>query len=473
MHMLGTAVTGFAPASRLPASAMRRSSQPESFQQHHIRSSTRLYATPVIDSTEMINFFLREVIAAGVPTTFVLITILVAAKALKGPNSNNNNNYNNGVQISPAVADLYQDLYDTSPIANGKPWLLPFRKPNGNVVARNTGVPSEQYLSVKLLNKKYDSYQYNLRKATMSKAAASAFVREQNFPQALQRMGPIPPHVQSKLLQAEKVLLEKGTKLLTRLITAETQLTDMTIAKQLQQRGVDLNKLDPAPLNTTVTETSTTPAPTTPFFTFNKTPMDATKALQQELVAAQTQLVELETQFVQNVTELLPPSHLAAFRAATLGDVSVRGVGQWLRLCQDRPLSALLGSGGADDTSATKSVYVLTFPGDIQASQVATLREEVTALCRFATPGRDEVMMVLQSGGGTVTGYGLAAGQLLRLKEKGIKLTICVEQVAASGGYMMCCVADRIVASPMAVLGSIGVISDIPNFYERLKEEGM
>jgi ClpP class serine protease len=72
-----------------------------------------------------------------------------------------------------------------------------------------------------------------------------------------------------------------------------------------------------------------------------------------------------------------------------------------------------------------------------------------------------------------VTGYGLAAGQLLRLKEKGIKLTICVEQVAASGGYMMCCVADRIVASPMAVLGSIGVISDIPNFYERLKEEGM
>jgi ClpP class serine protease len=133
----------------------------------------------------------------------------------------------------------------------------------------------------------------------------------------------------------------------------------------------------------------------------------------------------------------------------------------------------LLGSGGADDTSATKSVYVLTFPGDIQASQVATLREEVTALCRFATPGRDEVMMVLQSGGGTVTGYGLAAGQLLRLKEKGIKLTICVEQVAASGGYMMCCVADRIVASPMAVLGSIGVISDIPNFYERLKEEGM
>lgn len=448
---------------------MLRSGHPDTFQQHHGRSSMQLYATPVIDSTEMINFFVREVITSGVPTTFVIITILVAAKAFKGggPNSKNNNE----LQISPAVADLYQDLYDTSSTANGKPWFLPFRKNiNGNAVARNTGVPSEQYLSVNLLNKKYDSYQYNLRKATQSKAAASAFVREQSFPQALQRMGPIPPHVQAKLLQAEQVLLEKGTKLLTRLVTAETQLTDMTIAKQLQQRGVDLNMLDPEPLNTTVTEISTTTAPKTPFFTLNKTPMDATKALQQELVAAQTQLVELETQFVQNVTELLPPSHLAAFRAATLGDVSVRGAGQLLRLCQDRPLSALLGSGGADDT---KSVFVLTFPGDIQASQVATLREEVTALCRFAKPGRDEVVLVLQSGGGTVTGYGLAAGQLLRLKESGLKLTICVEQVAASGGYMMCCVADRIVASPMAVLGSIGVISDIPNFYERLKEEGM
>ena len=93
-------------------------------------------------------------------------------------------------------------------------------------------------------------------------------------------------------------------------------------------------------------------------------------------------------------------------------------------------------------------------------------------LVRNAKPG-DEALVILQSGGGTVTGYGLAAGQLVRLKEKGIFLTIAVEQVAASGGYMMSCVADRIVASPFAVLGSIGVISEIPNVYERLKEEGM
>jgi serine protease SohB len=106
------------------------------------------------------------------------------------------------------------------------------------------------------------------------------------------------------------------------------------------------------------------------------------------------------------------------------------------------------------------------------ASQVAELREEVTAIVRNAKPG-DEAMVILQTGGGTVTGYGLAAAQLLRFKDAGMKLTIAVEQVAASGGYMMCCVADKIVSSPFAVLGSIGVISDIPNVYERLKKEGV
>jgi len=100
------------------------------------------------------------------------------------------------------------------------------------------------------------------------------------------------------------------------------------------------------------------------------------------------------------------------------------------------------------------------------------LREEVTAIVQSAKPG-DEALVILQTGGGTVTGYGLAASQLLRFKEAGMKLTIAVEQVAASGGYMMACVADRIIASPFAVLGSIGVITDIPNVYERLKEEGI
>ena len=117
---------------------------------------------------------------------------------------------------------------------------------------------------------------------------------------------------------------------------------------------------------------------------------------------------------------------------------------------------------------------MLQFDGDPAASQTANLREEVTAVLKTADSSRgDEVVLKLTTGGGTVTGYGLAAAQLLRLKDAGLKLTVCVEQVAASGGYMMACCGDKIIASPFAVLGSIGVITDIPNAYERLKQEGI
>jgi len=121
-----------------------------------------------------------------------------------------------------------------------------------------------------------------------------------------------------------------------------------------------------------------------------------------------------------------------------------------------------------------KHIFVLNFFGDVRASQAEQLREEVTGLLRAAKQERgDEVVLRLNTGGGTVTGYGLAAAQLMRIKQAGLKLTICVEQVAASGGYMMACVADEIVASPFAVLGSIGVISEQPNVYERLLREGI
>jgi ClpP class serine protease len=59
------------------------------------------------------------------------------------------------------------------------------------------------------------------------------------------------------------------------------------------------------------------------------------------------------------------------------------------------------------------------------------------------------------------------------VQARGLRLTVCVDEVAASGGYLMACVADHIVASPFAMMGSIGVISTMPNFYERLKREGV
>ena len=116
-----------------------------------------------------------------------------------------------------------------------------------------------------------------------------------------------------------------------------------------------------------------------------------------------------------------------------------------------------------------KRIYVLNFHGDIRASGVSSLREEITAILMVATKN-DEVFVRLESGGGVVHGYGLAASQLMRLRDKNISLTVSVDKVAASGGYMMACVGNRIIAAPFSIIGSIGVIAQIPNFHKVLKK---
>jgi serine protease SohB len=119
------------------------------------------------------------------------------------------------------------------------------------------------------------------------------------------------------------------------------------------------------------------------------------------------------------------------------------------------------------DETEKKRLYVLDFDGDIKASAVETMREEITAILSVAK-SQDEVVVRLESGGGVVHGYGLAASQLQRIREANIPLTICVDKVAASGGYMMACVADKIIAAPFAILGSIGVVAQIPNVHRLL-----
>lgn len=115
-------------------------------------------------------------------------------------------------------------------------------------------------------------------------------------------------------------------------------------------------------------------------------------------------------------------------------------------------------------------IFVLDFDGDMKASAVATLREEITAILAIANIEQDEVVLRLESGGGMVHSYGLASSQLQRIRSKGLKLTITVDKVAASGGYMMACVADQIVAAPFAIIGSIGVMAQLPNFNRLLKK---
>jgi len=115
-------------------------------------------------------------------------------------------------------------------------------------------------------------------------------------------------------------------------------------------------------------------------------------------------------------------------------------------------------------------LFVINFHGDIRASQVTALREEVTALLLVATP-HDEVLIRLESGGGLVNAYGLAASQLHRIRAANIRLTVAVDKIAASGGYLMACVAHQIIAAPFAIIGSIGVIAQLPNFHRFLKDK--
>lgn len=117
-----------------------------------------------------------------------------------------------------------------------------------------------------------------------------------------------------------------------------------------------------------------------------------------------------------------------------------------------------------------KIIYILNFQGDMKASAVSSLREEITAILNVAT-STDEIVLRLESPGGMVHGYGLAAAQLMRIRTANIPLTIVIDKVAASGGYMMACIANKILAAPFAIVGSIGVIVQLPNFHRLLQDK--
>jgi len=124
---------------------------------------------------------------------------------------------------------------------------------------------------------------------------------------------------------------------------------------------------------------------------------------------------------------------------------------------------------GKQKADGKPRVYVLDFDGDIKASATESMRHEITALLTLAT-AKDEVVLRLESGGGMVHSYGLASSQLARIRQAGIPLTICIDKVAASGGYMMACIGTRIISAPFAILGSIGVVAQLPNVNRLLKK---
>ena len=126
----------------------------------------------------------------------------------------------------------------------------------------------------------------------------------------------------------------------------------------------------------------------------------------------------------------------------------------------------------AREPSKRPRSFVINFKGDLKASALPALREEVSAVLEVAT-GMDEVIVCLENHGGVVHEHGLAASQLARIRDKGIPLIVCVDKVAASGGYLMACVASRIYAAPFAILGSIGVLAQLPNFNRFLDSHGV
>jgi serine protease SohB len=151
-----------------------------------------------------------------------------------------------------------------------------------------------------------------------------------------------------------------------------------------------------------------------------------------------------------------------ALRAAVLDNAALR------KLRKSEKREEKRRRKGSGDTPRRR-VFVLRFDGDLQATGVTALRNEVTAVLTLAEEG-DEVVACIESAGGTVHGYGLAASQLLRVRSRdGVSLTAAVDKVAASGGYLMACIAPRILAAPFAILGSIGVVAQVPNVHRLLK----
>jgi serine protease SohB len=126
----------------------------------------------------------------------------------------------------------------------------------------------------------------------------------------------------------------------------------------------------------------------------------------------------------------------------------------------------------AKEDSPRPRLFVLDFKGDLRASAAASLREEVTAVLAVAND-QDQVLLRLENPGGTVHEHGFAASQLMRIKQRKLKLLIAVDKVAASGGYLMACVADHVLAAPFAIIGSVGVIAQLPNFHRLLEEHGV
>jgi len=454
-------------------------------------SSATSTVTSNVMQSELMTYFLQTLISTGVPAVISIIVIAFAAKSFSGGGGDKDGagRMSSGFDGYGLASEIYSDIFGEPPEEEKSSPFSSFLSSRSNRrPLKNIGQPSETYLTITKYNDILNSYQYSLTSALESKASASKTYRSQTLGSALQKVLPSSITIndvrRNRLLELEKDFLKVGSDLLKELQELQRDLVVVVMKQKMKDLKVNLGELDPpkSEYKDAIDVNATSADNKVTNFLSDKMPMfDADKReenkILKEIKSLQEEIIKYELDFLSDVVDVLGSEHVNGLRAVMLGNIAgsgedVGGIGNLVRFVQSkRPLASLLQE--STEQVEKKRLFVTDFPGDVTASQVEDLREEVTAILRSATPNKDEVLLVLQSGGGTVTGYGLAAAQLKRIKDANLKLTICVEQVAASGGYMMCCVADRIVASPFAVLGSIGVISEQPNVYERLKKEGI
>eukprot|EP00956_Cyclotella_meneghiniana_P034017 scaffold100940_cov76-Cyclotella_meneghiniana.AAC.1 len=434
------------------------------------KSTTQLSALPLLteeSSQKLVLLTFEKAIEAGVPALFFVVGALLVVKAVKGDDRSNKSKRNKRksnrgnqeplVPLGP-IEQLYDDIYDdlSSPsqvspfqklLAMGSASNKDFDKPTSKL---NIGIPRE-YLKITKLNSKYDSYRYSMIKATKGKAAAATEIREKSFENALGKALGISSSSQlqltlaegTQLLELEKNFLKEGSELLAEVAELSREITNDAVLEEMESMGVEAGDID-SKVNDTVVdaviegkttmngENATTGEKKDSNSKKKTMQGDIMKAVK-ELEGINTQILLLEIDFIQSIVEVLGPNRADAIRTTLVGNMINGEAGTLLKSLKERPLAAVFSSFFNNEVGR-KNLYVMNFPGDVTASQLNELREEVTGVLRAAQPN-DEVLLVLQSGGGTVTGYGLAAGQLQRIKQKGLKLTICVEQVAASGGY--------------------------------------
>mmetsp|Transcript_142085 Transcript_142085/g.250550 ORF Transcript_142085/g.250550 Transcript_142085/m.250550 type:complete len:756 (-) Transcript_142085:184-2451(-) len=386
---------------------------------------------------------------------------------------------------APATAAIIVIFYFFRTLRKGRRVVPDTELPPALASALGFGKEPKEFLEIERLNDKLQSFDYSLTKAMISKESALRANRKLSLQQ---RIGSelasfdLSADTVKKLEEAEKKYRKREERLDKALEKKLRELRAMPF-QEAAKKSKEASKADAAKSEDSQEkeeeefdmeedeeeEKKGFKMPKMPSMGEEKD--GAMRSLQSSIDSLQRRKRDSEMFFLSSISKSLSPEQASAFAAA---------------IKPSQPLTSSEPGAGALDAIAAlehvasmaraqpKHVWVLKFFGDVTASQVSSLRQEVTAVLRAANVSRgDEVLIVLNTGGGTVTGYGLAGAQLTRIKKAGLKLTVAVEQVAASGGYLMACVADEIFAAPFAVIGSIGVITEIPNVYERLKKEGI